>query len=145
MPTSDRAGGRPDVGDLPRVLGQDAAAMNTTIYTLYVDSTELRAMAAETRRLVGSPGTRSRDRAVGSRIMEEFTGASGGAFMPILTGSGEYALGRVLRETSSHYLLGVEPDAADRDGRLRPLRVKVDHDDATIRSRSWVVVPKPGS
>jgi VWFA-related protein len=145
MPTSDRAGGRPDVGDLPRTLGQDAAAMNTTIYTIFVDTTELRAMAAETRRLVGSPVTRSRDRAVGSRIMEEFTGASGGAFMPVMTGSGEYALSRVLRETSSHYLLGVEPDPVDRDGRLRPLRVKVAHDDATIRSRMWVVVPKTGS
>ena len=145
IPTSDRAGGRPDVGDLPQALGQDAAAMNTTIYTLFVDTASLRANAAETRRLVGSPGTRSRDRALGSRVMEEFTGASGGAFMPVLTGSGEYALGRVLRETSSHYLLGVEPEPADRDGRLRPLRVKVVQNDATIRSRMWVVVPQAGS
>ena len=145
IPASDRAGGRPDVGDLPRALGQDAAATNTTIYTLFMDSGELSALSAETRRLVGTPASRSRDRALGSRIMEEFTGASGGAFMPVLTGSGEYALGRVLRETSSHYLLGVEPDARDRDGRLRPLRVRVDRDNVTLRSRTWVVVPRSGS
>jgi VWFA-related protein len=145
MPTSDRAGGRPDVGDLPQMLGQDAAAENTTIYTVFVDSAPSRAMAAETRRLVGSPNTRSRDRAVGIRIMEEFTGASGGAFLPVMTGSSENALGRVLRETSSHYLLAVEPGPRDRDGRLRPLRVKVAHDDATIRSRRWVVLPPAGS
>jgi hypothetical protein len=126
------------------VLGQDAAAVNTSIYTVYVDTAGLRAMAAETRRLAGTPATRSRDRAINSRIMEEFTGGSGGAFLSMSTGSGEYALDRVLRETSSHYLLGVEPDPADRDGRLRPLRVKVNHDDVTVRSRMWVVVPKTG-
>jgi hypothetical protein len=142
IPASDRPGGRPDLGDLPKTLGQDAAATNTTIYTLHVDSSEFRAMSAETRRSVGTPSTRSRDHAVAGRALEEFSGASGGALMRVLTGSGEYALDRVLRETSSHYLLGVEPENSDRDGKLRELRVKVKQDGATIRSRMWVVVPK---
>ena len=47
----------------------------------------------------------------------------------------------MLRETSSHYLLGVEPDDADRDGKLRELRVRVGQRGVTVRSRSWVVVP----
>ena len=42
-----------------------------------------------------------------------------------MIGSGEVALERVLRETSAHYLLAVEPQEADRDGKLRELRVKV--------------------
>ena len=55
----------------------------------------------------------------------------------------EHRLERVLRETSSHYLLGVEPDDADRDGRLRELRVKVNNtNNATVRSRLWVRIPK---
>ena len=142
IPASDRPGGRPDLGDLPKTLGQDAAATNTTIYTLHVDTREFQAMSAETRRAVGTPSTRSRDHAVAGRALEEFSGASGGALMRVLTGSGEYALDRVLRETSSHYLLGVEPEGSDRDGKLRELRVKVDQEGATVRSRMWVVVPK---
>jgi hypothetical protein len=142
IPASDRPGGRPDLGDLPKILGQDAAATNTTIYTLHVDTSALRAMSAETRRIVGSPNSHSRDQAVGGRALEEFSGASGGALLRVVTGSGEYALDRVLRETSSHYLLGVEPEGSDRDGRLRELRIKVSKRGATVRSRMWVRIPK---
>jgi len=141
MPSSDRPGGRPDLGSLPAALGKDAAATNTTIYTLHVDSAQVRSMGVATGRASGSPGTRSRDHAVGARVLEEFSGASGGALLRVPTGYGEYALDRVLRETSSHYLLGVEPQASDFDGKLRELRVGVDHDGATVRSRDWVVVP----
>ena len=142
IPTSDRPGGRPDVGNLPRLLGQSAAVLNTAIYTLFIDSAAFQASAAETRRLTGTPLTRSRDHLLGGRAMQEFTGASGGAFMRILNGSSELALDRVLRETSAYYLLGVEPDRADRDGRLRALRVKVAGKGLTVRSRMWVAVPK---
>ena len=141
MPTTDRPGGRPDLGNLPTTLGKDAAATNTTIYTLHVDSAQVRAMGAGTARASGSPGTRSRDHAVEGRVLEEFSGASGGALLRVPTGSGEQALDRVLRETSSHYLLGVEPQESDRDGSLRELRVKVRRDGATIRSRMWVSLP----
>ena len=72
--------------------------------------------------------------------MERFTDASGGAFLRVFTGAGEPALARVLRETSSHYLIGVEPLAAERDGRPRELKVDVDLEGVTVRSRSWVVV-----
>ncbi len=146
IPVSDRPGGRPDLGNLPKMLGQEAAATNTTIYTLHVDTRESTAMAAETRRQAGSPARRSRDHAVAGRVLDEFSDASGGALMRVLTGSGEYALDRVLRETSSHYLLGVEPQDSDRNGKLRELRVRLrNHDDVTIRSRMWVIVPKKGA
>jgi hypothetical protein len=56
---------------------------------------------------------------------------------------GEAAFGRVFRETGAYYLLGVEPVAADRDGRLREVEVKVRNlKDTTVRSRNWVIVPK---
>ena len=141
MPTSDRPGGLPDLGSLARALGKDAAATNTTIYTLHVDSTQQRAFGAGTGRASGSPGTQSRDRAVESLLLEEFADASGGALLRVPTGAGESALDRVLRETSSHYLLGVEPQASDRDGTLRKLSVKVRRSGVTLRSREWVTVP----
>lgn len=143
IPVTDRPGGRPEVGDLAKLLGQDAAATNTSIYTLHIDNREFRAMSAETRRGGSTPVSRSRDMAVGGRLLEEFSGASGGALLRVLFGGGEHALDRVFRETSSHYLLGVEPDDADRDGRLRELRVRVVNTrNVTVRSRSWVVVPQ---
>lgn len=141
IPTTDRPGGRPEVGELAKLLGQDAAATNTTIYTLHIDNRESRALSAESRRLPSAPASRSRDMAVTGRMLEEFSGASGGALIRVLLGGGEFALDRVFRETSSHYLLGVEPADADRDGRLRQLRVRVGQRGSTVRSRSWVVVP----
>ncbi len=142
IPASDRPGGRPEVGELARQLGQDAAATNTTIYTVHVDTREIQLMRPEQRRADRTPATLGRDSAVTGRLLEEFSGASGGALIRVLLGGGELALDRVLRETSSHYLLGVEPADADRDGKLRALRVKVDQKGTTVRSRSWVLVPK---
>jgi hypothetical protein len=59
-------------------------------------------------------------------------------------GAGEMALDRVLRETSAYYLLGVEPGSTERDGKAHRLRVRVNQRGATVRSRQWVVLPKPG-
>lgn len=140
MPTSDRPGGRPHLGSLPAALGKAAAANNTTIYTLHVDSSHIRAMGAGTGRAMGSPGTRSRDFAVEGRVLEEFSAASGGALLRVPTGWGETALERVLRETSSRYVLGVEPQASDRDGRVREMRVRVRERGLTVRGRTWVVI-----
>jgi VWFA-related protein len=141
MPTSDRPGGRPHLGSLPAAVGKAAAASNTTIYTLHVDSAHVRAMSAGTGRAMGSAGTRSRDFAVEGQVLEEFSAASGGALLRVPTGWGETALERVLRETSSRYLLGVEPQASERDGRVRELRVRVRQRGVTVRGRTWVSIP----
>jgi VWFA-related protein len=142
IPASDRPGGRPEVGELAKQLGRDAAATNTAIYTLHVDNGTMRSVRPEQRRTDRTPVSLDRDVAVTGRLLEEFSGASGGALIRVLMGGGELALERVLRETSSHYLLGVEPADADRDGKLRELRVKVGKRGTTVRSRSWVIVPK---
>lgn len=44
------------------------------------------------------------------------------------------AFGRVLRETMSHYLLGVEPTANDWDGRKLMVKVKTSAKGATVRA-----------
>jgi VWFA-related protein len=144
IPCTDRPGGRPEVGDLAKQLGQDAAATNTTIYVVHLDTGAWRQMSAETRKTDNPPVSRSRDNAVTGRLLSEFSGASGGTLMRVVMGGGEWALDRVLRETSSHYLLGIEPADSDRDGKLRALNVKVKHKGSTVRSRIWVLVPKRG-
>jgi hypothetical protein len=52
------------------------------------------------------------------------------------------AFDSLLRETSSYYLLGVEPHESDRDGRPRELRVRTNimDRDVSVRARSWVTV-----
>jgi hypothetical protein len=50
----------------------------------------------------------------------------------------------VLTEMPAYYLLGVEPDDADRDGKPRALSVRVNSGQrgTTVRARSWVVIPR---
>jgi VWFA-related protein len=142
MPISDRVGGRPNVGDQARVLGEQAARSNTTIYALHIDHSLLQSFSAETRHSDKQPVSRERESVMLGRMLDQFAGASGGALLRVLVGSGEGMLDRVLRETSAYYLLGVEPTNADRDGHTHSLRVKVDQRGVTVRSRTWVLVPK---
>lgn len=142
MPSSDRPGAHADLGNLAIELGRDAAETNTIIYALDVDDAALRTFSAETRRIAKTPQNRERESTVGWQLLDRFAGASGGTMMRVLTGSGEDQFDRVLRETSAYYLLGVEPVDADRDGRTRELKVKVNESGVTVRSRMWVALPK---
>jgi VWFA-related protein len=140
MASSDRPGGRPDIGELSKALGQTAARSNVSVYALHIDGTSATTMSPEFRRN-REPVSRGRDYFLAGRLLDQFAGAAGGTLLPVLIGSGERALERVLRETSSHYVLGVEPADADRNGRLHQLTVRVNARDVSVRSRMWVVVP----
>ena len=139
--SSDRPGGRPNVDDLAKALGRTAAEANTTVYALHIDTTAVQSFSPEKRRSSRSQVSQERESVMLGRMLEIFAGASGGTMMRVMVGSGEGALDRVLLETSSHYLLGVEPMDDDR-GRLRELRIKVSQPGVTVRSRQWVAVPK---
>jgi hypothetical protein len=58
-------------------------------------------------------------------------------------GSGESEIERVLGDSSAYYVLGVEPDARDRDGRPHRVEVKIRERNAEVRSRQLVIVPGP--
>jgi VWFA-related protein len=137
---SDRLDGRPDVGDMARVMGQAAARANATVYTIHVDTHFSGGSNAERK----GPGTteQNRERALFGNWLDEFSDGAGGKRIYVPVGDGAFAFTRVLRESSAYYLLGVEPDDADRDGRPRTLNVKVDRKQVTIRSRQWVVIPE---
>jgi VWFA-related protein len=142
---SDRPEGRPDVGDLARILGQEAARANTVVYTIHVDTNALTPVSASRRASVSSD--LGRDRAIHGAWLDQFSGAAGGSRLYVPTGGGGFAFDRVLRESSGYYLLAVEPADEDRDGRPRELKVKVAGKGVTVRSRQWVVIPpiKPGT
>jgi VWFA-related protein len=140
---SDRANGRATApGDLTAV-GRAAAASNTTIYALHMDSSFLDAFSAS--RGGGVPHTLFRDSGMFATGLEMIAGANGGDVVRIQAGTADSALDRVLRETSAHYLLGVEVTDADRDGDAHAIRVRVKGRGLTVRARASVVVPKAGA
>jgi len=136
---SDRPEGRPDAGSLARTMGQAAARANASVYTVHVDTTTSGVGPASQKGLASS--NVARDRALAANWLNDFSNAAGGRLIYVPSGSAEFAFERVLRETSAYYLLGVEPAAADRDGRPRELRVKVHRRGVSVRSRQWVVIP----
>jgi VWFA-related protein len=144
MIASDRPGGRPDLGSLGLQIGREAAAANTAIYTLFIDSSMHSQYAAETRAGIRTATNLGRDTAVLARWLEQFTGAAGGALFTVLVGNADLALARIRTELSSYYLLGVEPADEDRDGRTHEVAVRVRHENVTIRGRRWVMIPKRG-
>jgi VWFA-related protein len=145
MIASDSPGGRPDLGELGIHVGKEAALANTTIYTLYIESSFIERFSAQTR--LGDKGmvNWSRDSALLSRWLEQFSGAAGGALFTVQVGNAESALARIHTELTSYYLLGVEPGDEDRDGRTHQIAVKTSQPNVTIRGRRWVMVPKRGA
>ncbi|HUR35956.1 MAG TPA: VWA domain-containing protein [Vicinamibacterales bacterium] len=109
-------------------LASLAAAAQTTIYGLAVDEGAF----ARRRAMVG--GVSNADRLERIRSLENLTSASRGTFLT-LTGNGAPVLERVARELSGYYLLGVESEPADSDGRPHGLRVGVSRAGATVRAR----------
>jgi VWFA-related protein len=140
---ADSVGGRPALDELSTQIGKAAAAANVSVYTLFLDNTQRSAMTAQTGRPVRDVGNLSRDAFVEGRWLERFAGISGGSYLRSVTGNSEIQLQRIVDEMSAYYLLAVEPAAADRDGRVHEMRVKLEgRKGATVRSRSWVVLPR---
>jgi VWFA-related protein len=137
---ADRTGGRPDASGMTMMLGAQAAAANANVYILHFDTTFLDAYSANAPKTDRS--TVSRDSYAKGLGLDLVAGAAGGTVLRADTGAGEMAFARILRENQAYYLLGVEPDDADRDGRLHYLRVNVKQKGALVRSRTQVVIPR---
>jgi VWFA-related protein len=142
MMASDVPGGRPDINELGMQVGKEAARANTSIYTLYLDTSTIDRFSAEARSADKNLQSEARDSEVLGRWLDQFSGAAGGAMFKIQVGSGELAFDRIYKEISAYYLLGVEPDASDRDGRTHEVKVRTTLKSATIRGRRWVTIPK---
>ena len=142
MMASDVPGGRPDIGELGVLVGKEAARSNTTIYTLFLDTSTVDRFQAQVRGSDKNLQSETRDSEVFGRWLDQFSGASGGALFKVQVGGGEYAFDRVLREISAYYMLGVEPAEEDRDGRAHEIKVKTNQKNLVMRGSRWIVVPK---
>src|SRR5262245_34640904 len=124
MMASDVPGGRPNIGELGMLVGKEAARSNTSVYTLFLDTSAVDRFQAEVRGADKNLQYLARDSEVLGRWLDQFSGTAGGALFKVQVGAGEQAFDRVLREISAYYILGVEPADEDRDGRTHEIRVK---------------------
>ena len=145
--TTDRTGGRPDTSSSMTFLGKEAAVANTSLYVVHLDSSFFMDLSGPGQR-APAPGDppqiarSSRDRETFGLGLQQLAGTAGGGYIRVQAGTPDYAFARVLKETAAYYLLAVEPDARDRDGRLHFLRTTVKAKGALVRSRSHVFIPK---
>ena len=136
--STDRGTGRANSSTEVAHLGREAAIANLSVFALHLDWSYLQSLSSR-----GGPRlSYFRDSNMTATGLEIVAGTAGSTVMRVHGTSPDVAFDRVLRETSAHYLLGVETEAADRDGNAHAIRVKVKRGGATVRSRSEVVIPK---
>jgi VWFA-related protein len=147
--TTDRVGGRPDMSSMMATAGKFAAAADARLYALHMDGTfqeaSMAAFRTSTCGHIESTGmaTEYRDAQLLAYGLERAAGEAGGEYFRITAGSGDTFFKRVLTETSAYYLLGVQPEVTDRDGKTHFIRVKtVDVKGATVRARAQVTIPR---
>jgi VWFA-related protein len=113
-------------------LGTMAAAARTSLYALKLDAQIFDITSA--RAPVDSFG----DRQLSTEGLDMLAGASRGALFTV-TGTGALLFDRIASELSGYYLLAVESDARDKDGKAHPIRVEVPRKGAIVRSRRQLV------
>jgi len=135
--TTDRGSGRANAAAEINALAREIARANTSIFALHLDWSFLQSMSSRG----GLRLSYFRDSNMAATGLEMIAGAAGGAVFRVQGTSPDVAFDRVLRETSAHYLLGVDIAADDRDGEVKPIRVRVNRRGVTVRSRTTVLVP----
>jgi VWFA-related protein len=109
-------------------LGAMAAAARTSVYALRLDSP---LFDASTSRM--APDVIG-DRALLAQGLETLAAATRGTLFTV-TGTGASLFQQIESELSGYYLLGVESDPRDGDGKAHPIRVDVPRKGAIVRSR----------
>ena len=118
------------LNDVSRIgdLGALAASARTSLFALRLDSQLFDIADAR------APISPFADRQAQGEGLETLAGATRGALFNVL-GSGDAIFDRISSELSGYYLLGVESDARDKDGKPHPIRIEVSRRGAIVRSR----------
>src|SRR5439155_15567671 len=109
-------------------LGRMAAEARTSLYALKLDNQLFE--VTDSRAPINPFG----DRMARSEGLELLAGAARGTLFTV-TGTGETLFDRIESELSGYYLLGVESEAKDKDGKAHGIRVDVPRRGAIVRSR----------
>jgi VWFA-related protein len=137
LPTNNRPGGRPNLDAETTNIARRAAAANLNLYVFYLNVHFLRYF---------SPAYGKRNYSIFEDIttfatgLEKFADTGGGAFFQVEVDSDPF-VDRALRETSATYLLAVQAEPAEHDGKEHFIRVTTKHRGATVRYRRIVMIP----
>jgi VWFA-related protein len=115
------------------LIGDAFAAAQVSLYTLYVEQPEFGQVKYR-----ASP-TAAQDHLVEREGIENATSAAGGTFMETI-GTWDQYFDRIVTELSGSYLLGIEVEPTDRDGRPHQVSVKVDRRGVDVRARKRYVI-----
>ena len=105
-----------------------AAAARTNLYVLHINETAFDSNSGR------RPPSAIEDRRIGVVGLEALANAAGGSFFTI-NGAGTGVFERLQAELSGYYLVGIQPDARDRDGKAHSLRIDVPWNGAVVRAR----------
>jgi VWFA-related protein len=141
LPLSLRVGGGLNPQVEINAIARLAANANANIYVLHIDSGFLDAFSASERRITESP---MRDSSMLAAGLESVAAASGGTLVRVIAAA-DGAFDRVLRETAASYLLGIEPEESDRNGKAHTIRVEAKVPNAQVRSRREFTLPARGA
>jgi VWFA-related protein len=115
-------------------IGALSAAARTSIYVLKLDDQPFDvSQSAPTFLAVG-------DRQAMAAGLDMIASSSRGAMFNVM-GNGSAALGRLERELSGYYLVGVESVPTDTDGKAHPINVQVSRRGAVVRARRELADP----
>ena len=115
-------------------LAAAASAAQVTLFVVLLNTSG--ADASFSRSEIATP----EDRETETEGLYSLAGLTRGTVLPV-TGSAEGAFQRVFRELAGYYMLGLEPDPGDRDGRSHTVKVTVGRPKVTVRARGLLTVP----
>jgi VWFA-related protein len=141
IPSGDRTGARLYMKADATQAGKEAADAGVLLYTLHLNTAFLDSFSPDAP---SAQQTAMREAGVYARGLDTFNGHAGGTFLEVNTGA-DFAVDRMMRETSAYYLLGVQVEDADRNGEAHRIEVKVNQRGANVRNRPSVVIPKKSS
>jgi hypothetical protein len=129
--------GTPNPDSETTYIARRAAAANINLYVFYMNVHFLRAFSAEYGKRNNSL---FEDITLFGYGLEKLADSAGGSFFQIEVDSDPF-VARALRETSAAYILAVQVQPGDRDGKDHFIRVTVKQRGATVRYRRVVNIP----
>lgn len=138
IPSGDRSGGRLYMRNDAMQAGKEASAAGIVLYTLHLNTAFLDSFSPDAP---SAQQTAMREAGVYAKGLDTFNGYAGGTFLEVNTGP-DFAIDRLMRETSAYYLLGVEVDEGDRNGQAHRIELKVNQRGASVRNRAMVTIPR---
>ena len=120
----------PEAAPVLQALAPEVAAARAAIYVMRLEGTAAApdlplSFAADDRVTAGSS-------------LDALAGIGRGTVYDV-SGSGDTSFRRLAVESSSYYLIGIEPEAADRDGKPHRIGVTVGKPEVTVRARPTFV------